>query len=170
MSLHPIFPLSVEHSNAKLLLTPCPGTKELPLKSALQALKEYGANAVITLMTEKELQALVLNDVGIAVKSLGMSWFHLPICDDQTPDKDFSTLWETAGPAIHRLLENEKSIAIHCKGGSGRTGMIAAQILLERGEVLHKVVKKIQVLRPNALNLAEQREYIESIEIRLARQ
>ncbi|WP_240923711.1 hypothetical protein [Psychromonas sp. SA13A] len=48
--------------------------------------------------------------------------------------------------------------------------MIAAQILLERGEVLHKVVKKIQVLRPNALNLAEQREYIESIEIRLAKQ
>jgi len=144
MSLHPIFPLSVEHSNAKLLLTPCPGAKELPLKLALQALKEFGANAVITLMTEKELQVLLLNDICIATKSLGMSWFHLPICDQQIPDKDFSCLWETAGPAIHRLLENEKSVAIHCKGGSGRTGMIAAQILLERGEVLHKVMKKFK--------------------------
>jgi len=170
MSLHPIFPLRVEYSNAKLLLTPCPGTKDLSLKPALQVLKESGANAVITLMTEKELQALRLNDIGTVVKSLGMSWFYLPICDEQIPNEDFSLLWETAGPAIHRLLENEKSIAIHCKGGTGRTGVVAAQILLERGEALCKVVKKIQVLRPNAFNLTEQGEYIESIAMRLARQ
>tara|TARA_R110001583_G_scaffold6499_1_gene32786 strand:+ start:4647 stop:5159 length:513 start_codon:yes stop_codon:yes gene_type:complete len=170
MSLHSIFPLSIENSNAKLLLTPCPGSKELPLKPALQALKQYGANAVITLMTEKELQALSLNEIGATTKSLGLSWFHLPVTDDQTPDQTFNTLWQTAGPAIHRLLENEKSIAIHCKGGSGRTGLIAAQILLERGEALNKVVKRIQKLRPNAFNLEAQRDYIALIENNLASQ
>ena len=170
MSLHPIFPLSIENRAAKLILTPCPGTKNISLESALLQLKAYKANAVITLMTTDELKCLSLSQIGNIVKSLGIAWFHLPIKDDHTPDVNFNELWQTAGPAIHRLLENQKSIAIHCKGGSGRTGMVAAQILLERGELLHKVVKKIQVLRPNAFNLAEQREYIESIEIRLARQ
>lgn len=160
MSLHPVFALSIENSAAKLILTPCPGTKNISLQSALQQLKGYGAKAVITLMTEDELKGLSLSQIGNTVKSLGMSWFHLPIEDDQTPNFNFIELWQTAGPAIHRLLENQKSIAIHCKGGSGRSGLVAAQIMLERGEALDKVIKRIQKIRPNAFKLAAHQQYI----------
>lgn len=161
MNLHPIFVLSIENSTAKLLLTSCPGTKDVSLESSLLQLKEYGASAVITLMTEYELKDLSLTQIGNTIKSLGMSWFHLPIEDEQIPGVMFNELWQTAGLAIHRLLENHKSIAIHCKGGAGRTGLVAAQIMLERGEVLDKVIERIQKIRPNAFKLTIHQQYIE---------
>lgn len=161
MNLHPISVLSIEHSTAKLILTSCPGTKNVSLENSLLQLKEHGASAVITLMYEDELKGLSLTQIGNTVKSLGMSWFHLPIEDQQVPGVIFNELWQAAGLAIHRLLENHKSIAIHCKEGTDRTGLVATQIMLERGEALDKVIKRIQKIIPNVFKLTIHQQYIE---------
>jgi len=170
MISHPIFPLAIENSSAKLILTPCPGTKEATIEASLKDLKRSGVSAVITLMETEELKKLSLEHIGKLAKSIGLSWFHLPIEDDSQPDLAFHESWESARIAIHRLLENEKSIAIHCKGGSGRTGIVAAKILLERGEKLEKVLPKIKKIRPNAFSLPLQVEYIESVQQALIRE
>ena len=62
-----------------------------------------------------------------------MKWFHLPIRDDEGPTEIFLSAWKKVGNEVHQLLNNGYSIAIHCKGGSGRTGLLAGQIMLERG-------------------------------------
>jgi hypothetical protein len=162
-SKHPLFPLSIDNSKAKIILTPCPGTKEADLSTSLVELKEAGAEAVLTFMTQAELDKNNLSNLGISVKGKGMSWFHLPIEDDEAPDAPFLKEWVTAGPAIHRLIEKGKTIAVHCKGGSGRTGLVTAQILLERGEKLETVMSRIKLLRPNAFMHACHRDYLQSL-------
>lgn len=164
MNTHPIYCIGIESSAAKLILTPCPGTQSVSLQSSLKQLSERGAAAVVTLMTSAELRQLSFDDFGQHVKANGMSWFHLPIEDEHCPDSHFMSTWQSAGPAIHRLLEKQKSVVIHCKGGSGRTGMIAAQLLIERGEPLAAVMKHIKKLRPNAFKLAHQQNYIYEVE------
>jgi len=163
MPTHPLFPLVIKHSKAKIILTPCPGSLEVPLPDALNEIKSIGAEAVLTLMTQTELEKNDLSAIGESVKAKGMSWFHLPIVDDSAPNSDFLNAWETAGPAVHRLIEQGKSIAIHCKGGSGRTGVVAAQILLERGELMQPVMDDIKRLRPNAFMHACHRDYLTSL-------
>ncbi|MCP4321522.1 MAG: protein phosphatase [Psychromonas sp.] len=160
MSTHPLFTLSVKDSEAVILLTPCPGTKDADLTTSLNEIKEAGAEAILTFMTQQELDKNGLSDIGESIKAKGLSWFHLPIVDDEAPEAPFLTAWETAGPAVHRLVEQGKSIAVHCKGGSGRTGLISAQILLERGEAIEPLMKRIQALRPNAFTHACHREYL----------
>lgn len=160
---HPLFPLSIENSSARIILTPCPGTKGVDLSMSLAQLKEAGAEAVLTFMTQEELDRNSLSAIGKAIKAQGMSWFHLPIPDDHCPERQFSEVWESAGPAVHRLLERGKSIAVHCKGGSGRTGLITAQILLERGELAVSSMRRIQAIRPNAFSLACHREYLAAL-------
>ena len=159
-SVHPLFPISIENSAAKIILTPCPGTKGVALKISLKQIKQAGAEAVLTFMTQSELEKNHLSAIGEVVKAQGMSWFHLPIVDDLAPETPFLEAWKSAGPAIHRLLEQGKSIAVHCKGGSGRTGLVAAQILLERGEAIEPLMKRIQFIRPNAYTHACHRDYL----------
>ena len=163
MSIHPLFPLTIKNSKAKIILTPCPGTKEADLSTSLNEIKATGAQAVLTFMTKAELDKNELSDIGKSVKGKGMSWFHLPIDDDEAPQAPFLTAWETAGPAVHRLIEQGKTIAVHCKGGSGRTGVVAAQILIERGEKIEPVMKRIKLLRPNAFMHACHRDCLESL-------
>jgi len=165
MPTHPLFPLAIKHSTAKIILTPCPGSKGVDLTTSLNEIKAMGTEAVLTLMTEAELDNNGLSSIGASVKAKGMSWFHLPITDDEAPDSDFLNAWETAGPAIHRLIEQGKTIAVHCKGGAGRTGVVAAQILLERGEQIKAVQERIKRLRPNAFTHACHRDYLHSLPI-----
>lgn len=160
MSIHPLFTLPIKNSPAKIILTPCPGTKEADLSSSLDQLKAAGAEAVLTFMTQAELDKNNLSTIGESITQKGMSWFHLPIVDDEAPEAPFLTAWETAGPAVHRLIEQGKSIAVHCKGGSGRTGLISAQILIERGEAIKPLMERIQRLRPNAFTHQCHRDYL----------
>jgi protein-tyrosine phosphatase len=163
MSVHPLFKLAIKNSRAIIILTPCPGTKEASINASLNEIKATGAEAILTFMTQAELDRNNLSNLGELVKGKGMSWFHLPILDDEAPEMPFLTAWKTAGPAVHRLIEQGKSIAVHCKGGSGRTGIIAAQILLERGEDLESLMKHIKFLRPNAFTNACHLDYLKNL-------
>lgn len=160
MSIHPLFTLTVENSTANIILTPCPGTKEADLINSLQQIKAAGAVALLTFMTQSELEKSQLSDIGEATKGQGMLWFHLPIVDDEAPGKPFLEAWKSAGPVVHDLIAQGKTIAVHCKGGSGRTGLVSAQILVERGETLAPLMTRIQVVRPNAFMHACHRDYL----------
>jgi hypothetical protein len=101
-----------------------------------------------------------VTDLGQLCAQRGLQWFHLPIEDEHAPEADFDAAWQTQRPAVHRLLDAGKKIAIHCKGGSGRTGLMAAQILVERGWPKDEATRAVKALRPNALSLAVHQDYL----------
>lgn len=146
-----------------LIFTPCPGTKGTSIAEALATLQKAGAAAVISLNPTSELESLQVADLGAEVNAKGLQWFHCPIEDDHTPLADFAAAWQQAGPLVHQLLDAGKTVAIHCKGGSGRTGLMAAQILLERGSNKEKVKSMVQALRPFALTLEPHVRYFNSL-------
>ena len=162
-SSHPIWFVSVSHSKAKIGLTPCPGTKTESLADSVATIRNWGASAILTLMPKEELEASGVADLQQETEKAGMKWFHLPVRDDEGPAEAFLTAWERVGNEVHQLLNDDQSIAIHCKGGSGRTGLMAGQIMLERGMPLKEVVESIQEQRPNAFTVAEQQEYIRTV-------
>ena len=151
MSTHPLFPLTIADSTAQIILTPCPGTKGVDLHRSLEQIKASGAAVLLTFMTQTELDNNQLSDIGQAAQAQGMLWFHLPIVDDEAPEAPFLDAWKKAGPVVHDLIAKNKSIAVHCKGGSGRTGLISAQILLERGEALAPLMARIQAIQAKCL-------------------
>jgi len=64
---------------------------------------------------------------------------------------------------VHALLRQGQKVAIHCKGGSGRTGLVAAQILLELGLDKIEAKQRVQALRPYALTLAQHLAYFNTL-------
>ena len=56
----------------------------------LDAIRDWGAAAVVTLVEPKELTLLRVEYLGEEVRRRRMLWFHLPIVDVSTPTRNSS--------------------------------------------------------------------------------
>ncbi|MGP8308960.1 cyclin-dependent kinase inhibitor 3 family protein [Vibrio sp. YIC-376] len=158
---HPTWQLELE--SGALVLTPCPGTKDVALQASLEQLKEQGVQAVVTALDNTELAAKNVSELGAITQQLGMKWFQIEIEDDCAPDDAFAAKWQQASPELHAILAQGGKVAMHCMGGSGRTGLFAAHLLLEKEWALEDIVREVQALRPGAFTKPVQVEYIERV-------
>ncbi len=150
-------------ATAALIFTPCPGSKGVDLKTSLQQLKAAGAKALISLTPDEEMTELQVKDLPALCRELELHWFHFPIGDDQAPGLAFAEAWQQASAMVHQVLRQGGKVAIHCKGGSGRTGLMAAKILLELGLDKIYVKQRVQALRPYALTLKPHLDYFNQL-------
>jgi protein tyrosine phosphatase (PTP) superfamily phosphohydrolase (DUF442 family) len=126
MTAHPydVLPLA---DGGRLILTPCPGTKGAGLAESLAQLRRAGADAVLSMTPREELAKLEVAGLPEAVDAAGMRWFHFPIEDDAAPGPAFEQAWAANRDAVKALVSQRGSVVIHCRGGSGRTGLMAAR-------------------------------------------
>ncbi|CAE6925213.1 cyclin-dependent kinase inhibitor 3 family protein [Vibrio alginolyticus] len=158
---HPTWQLELE--SGALVLTPCPGTKDVALQASLEQLKSQGVQAVVTALDNAELASKNVSELGEITQQLGMKWFQIEIEDDCAPDEAFAVKWQQASPELHAILAEGGKVAMHCMGGSGRTGLFAAHLLLEKEWSLDDIVREVQALRPGAFTKPVQIEYIERV-------
>ncbi len=152
-------------------LTLCPGKKDRAaatgawdrdLDTDLDAVAGWGARAVVSLVEDHELSLLGVEALGREVRRRKMVWFHLPIRDAGVPDRDFERRWRSAGPELRaRLLAGER-ILVHCRGGLGRTGTIAARLLVELGASPEDAIRSARRARPGAIENDRQEDYVRS--------
>jgi len=158
---HPTWQLNVD--SGALVLTPCPGTKEVDLETALTQLKQQGVEAIVTALDTQELASKGVSELGEKAQQLGMQWFQIEIEDDCAPGAEFIAKWQQASPALHQVIDNGGKVAMHCMGGSGRTGLLAAHLLLEKEWQLDDIVREVQALRPGAFTKSVQVDYIQQV-------
>jgi len=156
-------------AGGRIGMTLCPGKRdpaamtgawERDLRSDLDVIAAWGARALVTLMETQELAQLGVPDIGERTESMGIAWYHLPIRDASIPSSAFEESWETAGAALRQMLGNGEGIVIHCRGGLGRTGVIAARLLIELGEDPERALQRVRAVRPGAVETREQEAYV----------
>lgn len=160
-SAHPYWRL--ENDKATFLLTPCPGTKGPNVSQSLKELQAAGAQGIITLMLTEEMEKHQVSHIKDECETLGLTWFHLPIEDDCAPQEAFQQAWHEQKQAIFAMIEQKQVLAIHCKGGTGRTGLMACQLLLELGAEFEQTKAEIKAQRPKALSLAPHLQYLQTL-------
>ena len=157
--LHPFDILTLDNG-AKLIFTPCPGTKGVSIVDSLKSLKEAGAQAVITMMTMAELTEKQADTLPALCAELRMDWYHLPVEDSCAPEAPFAQAFAQQKAILLGLVESGATMVIHCHGGSGRTGMMAAILMLELGYAPAQVKSQIQLIRPKSLTSPVQVNYL----------
>ena len=157
--MHP-FQRLLLNNGAQILFTPCPGTQQVAIEASLTQLKAAGAQTLVTLLTETDLTHLRVSSLPDYAKKLDLCWWHLPIKDDEVPQAAFEQAWASAKPHLLKEMSEAKTIAIHCQGGTGRTGMVAAMLLLEQGYDWLSVLKLVKTTKPNALTIPKQIQFL----------
>lgn len=148
---HPVDRLPWPTGQAQLLFTPCPGTQQTSVAAAVDTLKQAGAAAVISLTPTEEMLRLQAASLPVTCQLAGVHWFHWPVADEQVPGEAFEQAWDRDLGTVLALLQQGQSVAIHCRGGSGRTGLIAARLLMTQGISSDDATAQVQTLRAKAL-------------------
>jgi protein-tyrosine phosphatase len=158
---HPFEELALANG-AKLLFTPCPGTKLVSLEESIRQLKQNGTSMLITLMFDDEMAKNNVKDLPEVCYQQKINWLQLPIIDDEAPCKTFEEQWNKYKAILLNKLNDKGVIAIHCKGGTGRTGTVIALILLALGWPADEIITEVQKVRPKALKIKKQLDYLNS--------
>jgi len=149
-------------------MTFCPGKKDRgysnmwdrDLEADLDVIKAWGATAVVTLLEEFELEMLGIPALPSLLLDRKIEWHHLPIRDVDVPDSLFEEKWRINGQRLREILINEGKVLLHCRGGIGRTGTIAARLLVEFGFKPSHAVALVRRTRPGTIETEAQEQYV----------
>lgn len=155
--------LSAEQS---LGLSFCPGKTQRnalsgpwrrDLHADLTRVRDSGYEVVVSLIEEHEFHQLDVQALFQgAVEGFGMLWVWAPIPDVHPPKR-------SATEALNQVLDLTKagqSIFVHCKGGLGRAGTVAAWLLTHFGRSSEEAVDEVRSVRPGALETRQQVEWV----------
>ena len=150
-------------------MTPCPGKRVRShygghwgrnLAADMRVVSDWGATVLVTLMEGFELDELGVGNLGNVAEAVGLEWHHLPIPDMQVPDERFERRWTYTGHVLRRKLAAGERVLLHCRGGLGRTGMIAARLAIELGAVPDAALGAVRKARPGTVETPLQEAYV----------
>ena len=154
-------------------MTLCPGKRadcyyggrwDRDLKADMRVVADWGATTLVTVMEAPELEALGVGDLGSVAEAAGLEWHHLPITDLQVPDERFERSWTYSGHVLRRKLVSGERIALHCRGGLGRTGTVAARLAIELGAAPGEALHAVRRARSGTVETPAQEAYVRARE------
>lgn len=168
---HPlqIAAVSPGKGHGRIGITFCPGKKQpgaltgawdRDLGLDLDAVHAFGAAALVTLIEDHEIANLMVHGIGEETGRRQMDWLHLPIRDVSVPGAAFEQAWQAHGPGLRARLRDGFDVVVHCKGGLGRAGTIAARLLAELGMEPAQAIGEVRQVRNGAIETRAQEEYV----------
>lgn len=113
-----------------LAIMPCPeGGAEL--ESEIEALQSNGVDMLVSLLMPEEEPLLNVEAEATLCQQKGLRFISFPI-----PDFDIPTSFQEVNQLVDQLqdaLLAGRKVVIHCRGGIGRSGMVAACLLIKQG-------------------------------------
>lgn len=132
-----------------------------PTDAELERLYSNGFRLLVCLLDEQEqsprydpLRALRL---GYARQSIPVRDFHAPTVGQL---KRFVDLVRSVGV--------KSKVIVHCEGGTGRTGTMAAAYWIAKGLRASQAIEKVRRVRPGAVEIDDQKAVLEEFEMTVA--
>lgn len=117
---------------------------------------DWQPGLVISLTSDAEMASVGAETLGADLRAMGCRWVHMPIQDFGTPDMAFLAEWSSVSDDACRALAGGGRVLVHCRGGCGRSGMIALRLMLELGETPEAALARLRALRPCAVETGAQ--------------
>lgn len=72
----------------------------------------------------------------------------------------FEDLWTYSGMRLRAILARGDNVVIHCRGGLGRTGTVAARLLVEFGDQQETAIWKVRQAQKGSIETPAQEKYV----------
>ena len=160
--------VELKEKSGKIILICFPGRKgnEISFNDQLflDELKKFhqlNCSAIVSLVEDSEFEKMYDKKLFVhQIYNNNLNWFHLPIMDLKAPDHKFIDKWQTTKTLLKNELIDGNNIVIHCMGGKGRSGTIAAILLIEFGNNNKDVIEIVRKKRKGAIETKEQEDFI----------
>ncbi len=151
-------------SPGRIGLTPLPGRRDHGrlLAEVLSTLKDQGVTAVVCLVESHELRSYGVPDLIEAYLAAGFAVLHAAIPDGSAPPP--AAMWPILD-WLHDQVQSGGRVLVHCLGGLGRAGTVAACYL--SGIKGITAIQAIDIVRkhrsPAAIETCGQEELVAAI-------
>jgi len=119
------------------------------LEDEAEGWRRAGLDVVVSLLEKDEASQLELTSEADITRSKGIQFISFPVPDRGVP---------ASMPAALRLLrsvaealEQGKNVAVHCRQGIGRSGLIATAVLVASGIGVEKAIDTVSAARGQAI-------------------
>jgi protein-tyrosine phosphatase len=137
------------------------------LRDEIAGWKRARIDTVLSLLTHDEERDLDLRNEGTEAKAQGIEFVSFPIPDRQVPDSE-SKLAQTL-ERLDEALSSGKNVVVHCRQGVGRSGLVAACLLVRKGMSPGAAVESVSAARGTSVpETIEQRVWIDRHAVALA--
>lgn len=172
---HPIivnFVAVPTNPSVKFGMTFCPGKVQQQsltgnwrrnLQNDLERIKDvYKTRRLVSCIEPHEFLLLEVRDMASVCEKIGLDLSFIPICDGGTPNNKSIAILQSALPTLLNSTEENGFTTIFCKGGLGRTGLIAACLLIECGVEEQHAIEITRVARPGTIENKAQELFIKN--------
>ncbi len=124
--------------------------------------RQAGIDVLVSLLEPDEAIQLELTGEGEAAENSGLRFISFPIADRGVPRSrpDAVSLITNIAAA----LEDGKTVALHCRQSVGRSGLVAAGILMTSGMSAGEAIKVVSAARGTSVpETPEQRQWIQQL-------
>jgi predicted protein tyrosine phosphatase len=131
------------------------------LEDEVQAWKDAGFDRVVSLLMPDEVADLDLGQEAAWCQTHGIQFISFPI-----PDRSVPVSRHAALALVHQLMQalaEGEHIAVHCRQGIGRSALLAACVLVARGEKPETAFQHISIARGCMVpETVEQQEWVKA--------
>jgi protein-tyrosine phosphatase len=121
--------------------------------------RDQGAGEILSLLTPMEERDLGLENESAAAQESGMSFLSLPVADRDIPPSE--TTFTRALESLDSALSAGRTVVVHCRQGIGRSGIVAACLLVLNGIAPEAAMERVTCARGVTVPETEaQREWI----------
>lgn len=138
-------------------------------KQDLAVMHLLGMAEMIGLVESKEFELMGLVGPPTEVLSVDpepvqgrIKYTNMPIRDFWIPDEAFISAWHDKLQEFRAVLLAGNMLGIHCMGGRGRSGTVAAMLLIDLGLNAEKAIIAVRAARPGAIETGEQEQFVRS--------
>jgi ADP-ribosyl-[dinitrogen reductase] hydrolase len=132
------------------------------MEKDIRAMIDQGADGVLTIMEPGEMAELQVPDLGGRVTGRGLSWWHLSVRDGGVLHDEQHPQWDAVRRALSTFIMAGKNLVIHCRGGLGRTGTMAAALLMDLVDMSpDEALARVRAARPGAVETPLQETFIQ---------
>ncbi len=125
-----------------LFIMPCPDTDFL--NQSIADYQAQGVDTIVSMLAVDEAAQLGLAGEEYECSQAGIEFMSSPITDYGLPDID---VFDALVRQIAVLLQQGQKVAVHCRAGIGRSGMVTAATLVALGFDCDAAIKQVSRAR-----------------------